>query len=113
MKFKGGLLSGKDPSAYNPSDPIRLWIIQVGKSCLSLQTHFCRFNLDVLLTGLIVGMASLLSLGLRKIRQPKVIAEVLGGILLGSLYPPLYARFHKLTKFHNRANCIRYVLVFQ
>ena len=36
-------------------------------------------------------MASLLSLGLRKIRQPKVIGEVLGGILLGSLYPSLCA----------------------
>ncbi|KAJ7446767.1 Sodium/hydrogen exchanger family-domain-containing protein [Mycena latifolia] len=56
------LLSGKDPSAYNPADPLRLWIIQV---------------------GIIVGTASLLSLGLRKIHQPKVIAEVLGGILLG------------------------------
>lgn len=30
---KGGLLSGKDPSAYNPADPIRLWIIQLGMSC--------------------------------------------------------------------------------
>lgn len=28
--IKGGLLSGKDPSAFNPNDPIRLWIIQVG-----------------------------------------------------------------------------------
>ncbi|KAJ6498343.1 Sodium/hydrogen exchanger family-domain-containing protein [Mycena vulgaris] len=59
---QGGLLSGKDPSAYNPADPLRLWIIQV---------------------GIIVGTASLLSLGLRKMRQPKVIAEVLGGIILG------------------------------
>ncbi|KAJ6619881.1 Sodium/hydrogen exchanger family-domain-containing protein [Mycena sp. CBHHK59/15] len=59
---QGGLLSGKDPSAVNLADPLRLWIIQV---------------------GVIVGTASLLSLGLRKIHQPKVIAEVLGGILLG------------------------------
>ncbi|KAF9072790.1 Sodium/hydrogen exchanger family-domain-containing protein [Rhodocollybia butyracea] len=57
-----GLLTGNNPSAYNSSDPLRLWIIQV---------------------GIIVATASLLSLGLRKIRQPKVIAEVLGGILLG------------------------------
>lgn len=35
-----------------------------------------------------MATASLLSLGLRKIRQPKVIAEVLGGILLG-VYIPL------------------------
>ncbi|KAG6840786.1 hypothetical protein C0991_004326 [Blastosporella zonata] len=59
---QGGLLSGKDPTAVNTADPIRLWIIQL---------------------GIIVATASLLSLGLRKIRQPKVIAEVLGGILLG------------------------------
>ncbi|KAG5642538.1 hypothetical protein DXG03_002576 [Asterophora parasitica] len=59
---QGGLLSGKDPSEFNPSDPLRLWIIQL---------------------GIIVSTASLLSLVLRKIRQPKVIAEVLGGIILG------------------------------
>ncbi|KAI6006441.1 Sodium/hydrogen exchanger family-domain-containing protein [Pisolithus marmoratus] len=33
--------------------------------------------------GVIIMMAQLLSLGLGRIRQPKVIAEVLGGILLG------------------------------
>ncbi|KAJ7170478.1 Sodium/hydrogen exchanger family-domain-containing protein [Mycena crocata] len=59
---QGGLLSGKDPSEFNTVDPLRLWIIQV---------------------GIIVATASLLSLGLRKIHQPRVIAEVLGGILLG------------------------------
>ncbi|KAK7025215.1 Na-H-exchanger domain-containing protein [Favolaschia claudopus] len=59
---QGGLLSGKNPSDFNTADPIRLWIIQV---------------------GIIVATASLLSLLLRKINQPKVIAEVLGGILLG------------------------------
>ena len=31
-------------------------------------------------------MAQLLSLGLARIRQPKVIAEVLGGILLGMMF---------------------------
>ncbi|TFK52391.1 hypothetical protein OE88DRAFT_1628146 [Heliocybe sulcata] len=59
---QGGLLSGQDPTAYNVNDPLRIWIIQV---------------------GVIVLMSQLLSLGLGKIRQPKVIAEVLGGILLG------------------------------
>ncbi|KAJ4485588.1 Sodium/hydrogen exchanger family-domain-containing protein [Lentinula aciculospora] len=71
---QGGLLTGKDPSAVNTADPIRLWIIQV---------------------GVIVGMASLLSLGLRKIRQPKVIAEVLGGILLG---PTAFGRIPGFTE---------------
>jgi hypothetical protein len=34
--------------------------------------------------GIIVCTASLLALILRRIRQPKVIVEVLGGILLGA-----------------------------
>ncbi|KAF9459201.1 Sodium/hydrogen exchanger family-domain-containing protein [Collybia nuda] len=71
---QGGLLSGKDPSAFNPSDPIRLWIIQV---------------------GIIVSTASLLSLGLRKLRQPKVIAEVIGGIILG---PTAFGRIPGFTQ---------------
>ncbi|KAK0467114.1 Sodium/hydrogen exchanger family-domain-containing protein [Desarmillaria tabescens] len=71
---QGGLLSGKDPTEVNINDPIRLWIIQV---------------------GVIVATASLLSLGLRKIRQPKVIAEVLGGILLG---PTAFGRIPGFTE---------------
>jgi hypothetical protein len=84
ISLQGGLLSGKDPTAYNPTDPIRLWIIQVGMSPLT--TRSVEFDLNILLVGIIVSLASLLSLGLRKIRQPKVIAEVLGGILLGMLF---------------------------
>ncbi|KAK7457833.1 K(+)/H(+) antiporter [Stygiomarasmius scandens] len=71
---QGGLLSGKDPTEVNTADPIRLWIIQM---------------------GIIVTTASLLSLGLRKIRQPKVIAEVLGGILLG---PTAFGRIPGFTE---------------
>ncbi|KAG1868609.1 Sodium/hydrogen exchanger family-domain-containing protein [Suillus subluteus] len=59
---QGGLLSGVDPASYSTSDPLRLLIIQI---------------------GIIIMMGQLLSLGLGKIKQPKVIAEVLGGILLG------------------------------
>ncbi|KAI0772201.1 Sodium/hydrogen exchanger family-domain-containing protein [Irpex lacteus] len=59
---QGGLLSGQDPTKFNSADPLRLWIIQV---------------------GVIVMTTQILALGLRKIRQPKVIAEVIGGILLG------------------------------
>lgn len=55
-------MTGKDPTEFNSSDPLRLWIIQV---------------------GIIIITTQLLSLVLRKIRQPRVIAEVLGGILLG------------------------------
>ena len=28
---QGGLLTGKDPTAFDPADPLRLWIIQVGQ----------------------------------------------------------------------------------
>ncbi|KAF8837550.1 hypothetical protein BDN67DRAFT_991719 [Paxillus ammoniavirescens] len=59
---QGGLLSEMDPTTLTTSEPLRLWIVQV---------------------AVIIMMAQLLSLGLRRIKQPKVIAEVLGGILLG------------------------------
>ncbi|KAH9080284.1 Sodium/hydrogen exchanger family-domain-containing protein [Lactarius deliciosus] len=71
---QGGLLTGKDPTAFNPSDPLRLWIIQV---------------------GIIVITTQILSLGLRKLRQPRVIAEVLGGILLG---PTAFGRIPGFSK---------------
>ncbi|CAE6497674.1 unnamed protein product [Rhizoctonia solani] len=59
---QGGLLTGSDPTEYNTHDPIRLFIIQL---------------------GVIMLMTQLLSLFLGRIKQPKVIAEVLGGIILG------------------------------
>ncbi|CAE6350065.1 unnamed protein product [Rhizoctonia solani] len=59
---QGGLLNGSDPTEYNTHDPIRLFIIQL---------------------GVIMLMTQLLSLFLGRIRQPKVIAEVIGGIILG------------------------------
>ncbi|KAH9035600.1 Sodium/hydrogen exchanger family-domain-containing protein [Lactarius hengduanensis] len=71
---QGGLLTGKDPTAFNPSDPLRLWIIQV---------------------GIIIITTQILSLGLRKLRQPRVIAEVLGGILLG---PTAFGRIPGFSK---------------
>ncbi|KAH7923335.1 hypothetical protein BV22DRAFT_1169988 [Leucogyrophana mollusca] len=74
VEGEGGLLTGIDPSAFDVSDPLRLWIIQV---------------------GVIIMMAQLLSLGLRKIKQPRVIAEVLGGILLG---PTAFGRIPGFTE---------------
>ncbi|KAG9102860.1 K(+)/H(+) antiporter, partial [Ceratobasidium sp. 392] len=59
---QGGLLNGNDPTEVNLKDPIRLFIVQL---------------------GVIMLMTQLLSLLLGRIRQPKVIAEVLGGIILG------------------------------
>jgi Kef-type K+ transport system membrane component KefB len=40
------------------------------------------------LPGIIIITTQILSLGLRKLRQPRVIAEVLGGILLGTSSAP-------------------------
>ncbi|KAI1785526.1 Sodium/hydrogen exchanger family-domain-containing protein [Ganoderma leucocontextum] len=71
---QGGLLSGQDPTAVNTADPLRLWIIQVGVIVLTTQ---------------------LLGLALRKIKQPKVIAEVLAGILLG---PTAFGRIPGFTQ---------------
>ncbi|KAJ7628091.1 potassium:hydrogen antiporter [Mycena rosella] len=59
---QGGVISGSNPSSYNATDPIQLWVIQV---------------------VIIITMAQLLSLALARIRQPRVIAEVIGGVLLG------------------------------
>lgn len=75
------MLSGQDPSAVNTVDPLRLWIIQVGESICSQVLVHLRNNMHA--TGVIILTTQVLALGLRKMRQPKVIAEVIGGILLG------------------------------
>jgi Kef-type K+ transport system membrane component KefB len=70
----GGVFSGIDPIAFSTGDPLRLWIIQL---------------------GIIVCTASLLSLVLSRLSQPKVIAEVLGGIILG---PTVFGRVPGFTE---------------
>ncbi|KAF2089128.1 hypothetical protein K490DRAFT_64333 [Saccharata proteae CBS 121410] len=59
---QGGIIEGANPTVYNPKDPITMFIIQAGIIII-----FCR----------------LLHYPLQKLRQPRVIAEVIGGILLG------------------------------
>ncbi|KAL4247129.1 Monovalent cation:proton antiporter 2 [Abortiporus biennis] len=59
---QAGVFAGDDPSNYNTNDPFRLWVIQV---------------------VIIIAMTQFLSLFLSRIRQPRVIAEVIGGVLLG------------------------------
>ncbi|KAI0375958.1 hypothetical protein BV20DRAFT_960038 [Pilatotrama ljubarskyi] len=59
---QAGVFSGENPSHYNANDPIRLWVIQV---------------------VVIIGLTQLLALVFARIRQPRVIAEVIGGVLLG------------------------------
>ncbi|KAJ6560286.1 Sodium/hydrogen exchanger family-domain-containing protein [Mycena capillaripes] len=59
---QGGVISGLNPTTVNLSDPFPLWVIQL---------------------VIIIAMTQFLALGLSRIRQPRVIAEVIGGVLLG------------------------------
>ncbi|OSX60196.1 hypothetical protein POSPLADRAFT_1148543 [Postia placenta MAD-698-R-SB12] len=62
MSKQPSIFNGLNPSTYNASDPFPLWVIQV---------------------VVIIGMTQLLALILGRIRQPRVISEVIGGVLLG------------------------------
>ncbi|KAG8671915.1 hypothetical protein FPOAC2_05275 [Fusarium poae] len=59
---QGGIIEGLNPITYNPKDPITLFIVQA-----FIIIIFCR----------------LLQWPLSKFGQPRVIAEVIGGIVLG------------------------------
>ncbi|MCJ1434555.1 K(+)/H(+) antiporter [Xylographa pallens] len=59
---QGGILEGSNPSIYDPKNPIFIFVIQAGIILI-----FCR----------------LLHYPLSKLRQPRVIAEVIGGVILG------------------------------
>ncbi|KAL3460727.1 Sodium/hydrogen exchanger family-domain-containing protein [Aspergillus heterothallicus] len=59
---QGGIIEGGDPSQYDPKNPIVIFIIQA---------------------FIIIVLCRLLHWPLSKIRQPRVIAEVIGGIILG------------------------------
>lgn len=59
---QAGIIEGLNPTVFDPKNPINVFIIQAGIIII-----FCR----------------LLHWPLSKLRQPRVIAEVIGGILLG------------------------------
>ncbi|KAK3682450.1 putative K(+)/H(+) antiporter protein [Podospora appendiculata] len=59
---QAGVLEGANPTAYSPSNPITLFIIQA---------------------GIVIIFCQLLHYPLRLLNQPRVIAEVIGGIILG------------------------------
>ncbi|KAI0168980.1 K+/H+ antiporter 1 [Hypoxylon sp. FL1284] len=65
---QGGILDGVLPNTFSTSNPIQLFIIQV---------------------GIIIILCRLLHYPLSRLGQPRVIAEVIGGILLG---PSVLAR---------------------
>ncbi|KAI0053661.1 cation/H+ exchanger [Auriscalpium vulgare] len=70
---QAGVFSGLNPATYNPNDPFVLWVIQ---------------------TVIIIGMTQTLALFLSRIRQPRVIAEVIAGVLLG---PTVMGRIPNFT----------------
>lgn len=70
---QAGIFVGLNPATFNASDPFVLWVIQ---------------------TVIIIGFTQLLSLLLGRIRQPRVIAEVIGGVILG---PTVMGRIPNFT----------------
>ncbi|KAL4905818.1 hypothetical protein BDW74DRAFT_13185 [Aspergillus multicolor] len=71
---QGGILEGGDPSQYDPKNPIVIFIIQA---------------------FIIIVLCRLLHWPLSKIRQPRVIAEVIAGIILG---PSVMGRVPNFTE---------------
>ncbi|CAB4399926.1 unnamed protein product [Rhizophagus irregularis] len=65
---EGGVLSGVIPTEYSPSNPLTLFIIQV---------------------VIIIAFTRLLNIVLSPLKQPRVISEVIGGIILG---PSVFGR---------------------
>lgn len=59
---KAGVISGANPTEVSTSDPLRLWVIQL---------------------TLVVVTTQILSIILRIMRQPRVISEVISGVILG------------------------------
>ncbi|OLN87045.1 K(+)/H(+) antiporter 1-like protein 2 [Colletotrichum chlorophyti] len=70
---QGGIFEGMNPSVFNPADPIIMFIIQA---------------------SVVIALTRLLYWPLSKIREPKVIAEVIAGILLG---PSVFGRIPGFT----------------
>lgn len=67
------IISGGDPTEFKTTNPLRLFIIQA---------------------VIIIVFTRILGFGLAKIKQPRVIAEVIGGILLG---PTAFGRIPGFT----------------
>ncbi|VDB90100.1 unnamed protein product [Peniophora sp. CBMAI 1063] len=59
---QSGIFAGLNPATVNQQDPFVLWVIQ---------------------SIVIIGMTSLLAFFLGRIRQPRVISEIIGGVILG------------------------------
>lgn len=80
-----GVFSGIDPTEFNPSQPITLFIIQL---------------------VIIIAFTQALSSIFKYLRQPRVIAEVIGGILLG---PTVLGRIPHFTETIFPAQSLSYL----
>ncbi|WPG97475.1 Hypothetical protein R9X50_00025100 [Acrodontium crateriforme] len=78
---QGGVIEHGNPSHYDPKNPIILFIIQAATGWYL--EAFSQPLLFLTLVGIIIVFCRLLHYPLSLIRQPRVIAEVIGGILLG------------------------------
>ncbi|KAF9021212.1 K(+)/H(+) antiporter, partial [Haplosporangium bisporale] len=58
----GNILSGQNPIKFSLADPLPLFIVQ---------------------TVIILSLCHIINLGMQRLRQPKVVSEVLSGIILG------------------------------
>ena len=74
-----GIIGGANPSKYDPKNPIIIFIIQVESSTPDHARPYSRDSQ----TGIIIIFTRLLHFPLSRMRQPRVIAEIIGGILLG------------------------------
>jgi hypothetical protein len=79
---QGGILEGEDPSEYDSKNPITLFIIQVRNLRPPVLANYFSSN-RLSQAGIIIIFCRLLHWPFSRIRQPRVIAEVIGGILLG------------------------------
>ncbi|TFK29022.1 cation/H+ exchanger [Coprinopsis marcescibilis] len=61
-RAEGGVITGDIPTHFNAANPFRLWVIQL---------------------VIIIAFTQLLALPLSRLRQPRVIAEVISGVILG------------------------------
>ncbi|KAI0068739.1 cation/H+ exchanger [Artomyces pyxidatus] len=71
---EAGVFTGLNPTSYRADDPFVLWVIQA---------------------TIIIGLTQLLSVFLSRLRQPRVIAEVVGGVVLG---PTVMGRIPHFTE---------------
>lgn len=90
IRIQAGVFVGLNPATYNANDPFVLWVIQSS----AFNTSHPLFLLSFRFSVIIIGFTQILSLLFGRIRQPRVIAEVIGGVLLG---PTVMGRIPNFT----------------